>query len=203
VADPPPARFRVRDQTHLPEVDLEFDARFAVGYPHRRAPGRPPHPDDLQGVTVQRALRHRHPPPGEELMRLHHRQAFLLQPRRDLVVVGRQHRPGSAVAVVAMRAHPLTHRRQEHVGELLLAAVPDQAALLGGDHVAAGRLAVHRPQPLDRAEPLTPQPQPQDLTDLEHANLPECHRHLPGPLDGQVTTPPSATPSLVDPQVVP
>src|SRR5206468_6859123 len=37
---------------------------------------------------------------------------------------------------------------------------------------------------LDPAEPLAPQPQPQNLTNLEHWNLPERHRHLPGPLNG-------------------
>jgi hypothetical protein len=61
-------------------------------------------------------------------------------------------------------------------------------------------LTVHQAETLDRAQPIAPQPQPQDLTDLIHTNLPEAHRHLPGPLIGQVATPTSAAPPLVDPQ---
>jgi hypothetical protein len=50
------------------------------------------------------------------------------------------------------------------------------------------RLDAARPaQPCTRVstgvDPLTPQPQPQSLSDLVHLNLPECHRCLPRSAD--------------------
>ena len=50
---------RVVKQAHLPEVDLAFGARLAVGHPHRRPPAAAM-PKHLQRVPVQRPLRDHH-----------------------------------------------------------------------------------------------------------------------------------------------
>jgi len=181
---PAPAGVPVDDEAHLPEVDLQLTAGLTISHPDRHTPGRAAHTEDLQRVAVQRALRHDHPLADQQLTGLHHSQLLLDQPRLELVVVGHQSRPRRAVTGRAVRAHPLTHHTDQHVGELLLAGLTDKPRLHAGRHIAPDRLAVHHRQPLDRAEPLAPQPQPQNLTNLEHWNLPERHRHLPGPLNG-------------------
>src|SRR5581483_7537345 len=70
----------------------------------------------------------------------------------------------------------LHHHRQEHIGELVLAARPVQTGLHRRRHVAADGLAVHPRQPLHGPEPMIPEPQPQHFTDLVHTHLPEGHR---------------------------
>ena len=47
-----------------------------------------------------------------------------------------------------------------------------------GVDIAAHLLAIHLAQPGNRPQPLTPQPQPQHFSNLEHWNLAECHRRL-------------------------
>ena len=84
--------------------------------------------------------------------------------------------PGQSVAVGAMRAHLLHHQAHEDVVELVLAAVALQAGVHRRLDVAADGLAVHPGQPLDRAQSLAPQPEPEHLSHLEHPHLPEGHR---------------------------
>src|SRR5581483_4201696 len=55
---------------------------------------------------------------------------------------------------------------------------PLQAQLQRRLHVAADRLAIHSDQPLDRPEPRTVKPDPEHLSNLEHAHLPEGHSSL-------------------------
>ena len=83
------------------------------------------------------------------------------------------------MTIAAVRPDRLHHQPDEHVGQLLLAAVADQAEPDRGIHIAADRLAVQADQPLDRPDALTAQPQPQHFSNLEHSDLPERHRRLP------------------------
>ncbi len=131
---------------------------------------------------MQRPLRDLDPSAGQQLVGLDHRQSLVDQPRLQLLVMRPQRLPAGAVPVGAVRADPLTHLADQLVAQLALAPVADQPGLHPGGHVTLDRLAVHQRQPGDRPFALTPQPQPQDLSDLMHLNLPEAHRHLPGPL---------------------
>ena len=183
LAHPAPAQLRVRDQAHPAEVDLTLPAGLAVSDADRGGAGPAAHPENLQGVAVQGALGHDHTLAGQQLTGLDRGQALGDHPRLELLVVGHQRGPHGAMAVGAVRAHTLAHHRQQLVGELLLTAGPVDAGLDRGAHIAAHSLAVHPRQPLDRTQPLAPQPQPQHFSDLVHANLPE-HGHLPEPLLG-------------------
>ena len=131
---------------------------------------------------MQGALRHDDPTALQELVGLFDRELFLDEPGLQLIVVGLDHFPGRAVAVGAMRADLLADLADQLVGDLGFALISDHSKGASRLDVSANGLSVHRGQSLDRAQALTPQPEPQDLTDLEHVNLPECHRHLLGPL---------------------
>jgi hypothetical protein len=151
VHDPAPPGPRVVQQAHLPEVDLALGARLAVRHPHRRPPAATV-AQHLQGVPVQRPLRHHHALPGQQLAGLDHRQARiqqLLQPR----VTGRQQRPALAVPVAPVRADPLGHGAEQLIAELPLAPGPGQAARPRRFHIPADGLAVYPRQPGHRAEP--------------------------------------------------
>jgi hypothetical protein len=108
-----------------------------------------------------------------------HRGEIVLDPRRDLVVVDLESSPRLAVTVEAMRSHRLDHHADEHVAQLIVAAIADQAEPDRSVHVAAHRLAVEPDQPFRRPDALAGQPQPQHLSNLEHSDLPERHRRLP------------------------
>jgi hypothetical protein len=88
------------------------------------------------------------------------------------------------VAVGAVRADDLDHSSQQLIGELVLATAPIKAGSFRRPHIAADRLSIHPRQSLDPSQTLSGQPQPQDLPDLEHSDLPERHRRLPDPLTG-------------------
>jgi hypothetical protein len=83
------------------------------------------------------------------------------------------------MTIAAVRAHRLDHQTDELVGQLLVATVTDQAEPDRGIHVAANGLAVEPDQPFHRPDAPTGQPQPQNLSNLEHSDLPERHRRLP------------------------
>lgn len=79
-----------------------------------------------------------------------------------------------------MPAHPkrtdLLHDLPEQpVIKLGFTTFTGQPDGLGRLDVAADRLTVHLRELRDRAVALAPQPQPQDLRDLEHPDLPVCH----------------------------
>lgn len=197
-------RRHIDQQTHLPVIDLNLDARVTVRHPHRRPPSRAAHAKNLQGVTVQRPFRHDDTPPGEELPGLHRPQPVIDQPALQQVVVGHAHRPRRTVAVTTMRPHRLDHRAQQNVVQLPLAALPDNPSSDRRLHVATDRLAVH-PRPVaDHPQTLTPHPPTEHLSHLEHPNLPERHRHPPGPKTEQAASRTVPAPTPVDPdQVVP
>src|SRR5207244_4475331 len=121
------------------------------------------------------------------------------QPTHELVMMRGQHLPRLAATIAAVRADRLDHRADELIAELVLTAVAIQAERDRGVDIAAHGLAINRAQPLDRAEPLLGQPQPQNFTNLEHPNLPKRHRRSPIPLTRTATTRPAAAPALVDP----
>ena len=185
------------DQTHATEVDLQLVARFAVDDPDRRppAPGPAAH---LSDVALHRPARNLDTAPSQQLVDLH-RGEIVRDPRRDLVVVGHEHSPRLAVAVGAVRAHRLDNQADEHIGQLLVAAVADQPQRHRRIHIAAHRLAVEADQPLRRPDALAGQPQPQHLSNLEHSDLPERHSRLRNLADRTTATAPSAGPTKVDP----
>lgn len=114
--------------------------------------------------------------------------------------------PTLATPVRPVRAHPLEHPADELIGQLAFAAVTSQAQLDRGVDVPADRLAVHSRRLGDRPLTLTPQPQPQHLSNLDHTNLPVRHRHLPDPSigggestgNGTAAGGPRVVPSLAD-----
>jgi len=181
VAHPAPAGVGVEDQAHLAEVHLQLGPGLAVGHSHGRRPGRAADVEHLQRVAVKRALGQHHAL-ALQFVGLDHGQVLVDQPGLQLVVVGGGHRPGSAVAVGAVGTNRFAHNGNQLVAERLLAGVTVEAGTGGRLHVAPHRLSVDGRQPGDGALPLAPQPQPQDLSNLVHWNLPEAHRHLPGPL---------------------
>jgi hypothetical protein len=166
----------------FPKAGLAFRAWLAVSDRHRGLPGGAAVAQDLQRVPVQCPLGNHHAPAGQQLAGLHHRQA-LVQQALDLLVVRCQHRPALPVTVCAVRADALSHLADQLIAQLPLAAGPIQPARLRRGHIPADGLTVQPGQPLSRADPLTPQPQPQYLSDLVHLNLPERHRCLPRSAD--------------------
>src|SRR5205085_717746 len=141
----------------------------------------PPRAARLGRVTLHRAARHDDTPTSQQFLDLHRGQPAI-QPRLDLIMMRDQQPPPLPMPIAAMRTHRLHHHRDEHVVELLFAAVAQQTTLDRGVHVTTDRLAIQLSQSLDRPESLAAQPQPQTLTNLEHPNLPEAHRRLPVPL---------------------
>ena len=123
---PPPAGHRVEQQTHPPEIDLTLDTGLTVGHPHRQPPLA--EPATLHGEAMQRPIRHRHPPAGEQLGDLGEPQ-LPLDPAADQLLVRHQRLPGDAMTARTGR----THRRADHadqpVGELVDTAIaPTPAA---------------------------------------------------------------------------
>jgi len=69
-----------RAEGHSSEVDLELCSGLAVCDTHRRAPVRTADAEDLEGITVQGALRHDDPTALQELMGLFDRELVLDEP---------------------------------------------------------------------------------------------------------------------------
>jgi hypothetical protein len=168
---------RVEEEAHPSEVDLALLARLAIGDPHCRTltAGAAAH---LGDVALHRARRHRQALALQQLGDLHARQV-VGDPRRHRLVVVLQHPPCLTMTVGAMRTHRLHHQTEEHVAQLLVPVIADQAKADSGIHVAAHGLAIHTGQPLCHSDALAGQPQPQHLSNLEHSDLPERHRRLP------------------------
>jgi hypothetical protein len=131
---------------------------------HRRTRALRP-PAHLVHVALHGAQRDSDPSTLQELVDLD-RVEVVPHPDGDLVVVVHELPPRLAVTVDAMRPHRLDDLSDEHIGELAVAATPVQTQHHRRLHVAADRLAVDLGQPLDRAEPLPGQPQPQHFSDL-------------------------------------
>jgi hypothetical protein len=129
----------VEEEPKLGEVDLALHPRVAIEDAHRVGD---PEPAPLDREAVQRAVGHRAPRPGEQLLDLHHRQA-VLDPRPDLVLPPHQRLPRRAVPVRARRAHRGDHRRDQRVINRAHPGVPREPGGLRGLDIAAGGLAVH------------------------------------------------------------
>ena len=84
-----------------------------------------------------------------------------------LIVVGLDQLPGRAVAVGAMKADLLADLADQLVGDLGFAPISVNSAGTSRLEMSADGLSMHRGHSLDRAQALTAQPQPQELTDLE------------------------------------
>ncbi|HEV7450633.1 MAG TPA: hypothetical protein VGO16_04450 [Pseudonocardiaceae bacterium] len=125
---------------------------------------------------MQRPVGHQHTPPREQISDLDRRQV-LADPLADLLPLGLQRVPGRAVPAGACRPHGRHHLTDHLVSQLPQATFADHTGRLGGDYIAACGLAVHSRLPGHRTQPPTAQPPPQDLTYLNHRNLPK--RHLP------------------------
>jgi hypothetical protein len=201
-AHPAPTGRRVEQQPHSAEVDLQFAAGLAVSHRHRRAAGGAAHAKGLQRVAVQSPLRHHHPPPGQQLPGFHRGQALIDNPFLQLIVPGGQRLPRLAPSPGPVRADRLADHRHHRVAELLLTPGPIHTRGERRVDVAVHRLAVRSGQSLYRAEPLTAQPQPENLSDLEHTNLPERHYHLRTAASRPMATKPAAAPQPVDPREV-
>jgi len=149
---------------------------FAIRDPHRRPLSSSA--TELDGdESLNRALRHDHPVAGQELTDLHAGHTSR-HPLLEAVSADGQRRPRLAMTISAVRAHDLNHPAQHHIGELLDTAIARDTCLDRGVDIAAHRLAVDPAEPGNRPQPLTSQPQPQHFSNLEHRNLPECHRRL-------------------------
>ena len=122
---------------------------------------------------MKRALRHDDSSAFQKLVGLFDRELVADEPGLQLVVVGLDHLPGQAMAIGSMRAHLLADLTDQLVGDLGLALGSDNSAGISCLQISADGLSVHRGHSLNRTQSLTPQPEPQDLTDLEHVNLPE------------------------------
>jgi hypothetical protein len=190
----------VEQRAHAAEVDLEFVARLAVGDAHRRALALGSSAR-LGDVALHGAQRHVDPSTAEQIKDLHRREV-VLDPGLDLVVAASEHPPGLAVAVCSVGSHGLDHLADELVAQLLLAAAPIQAEGDGRLDVSPHGLAVDLGQPLNGAQPLVGQPEPEHFSDLEHSNLPEHSAAFPIPLTGTRRGNRSAVPALVDPREV-
>ena len=73
------------------------------------------------------------------------------------------------------RADRLDHQPDQLVAHRLRAGLAGQARGLGRLDIPAGGLAVHPRPARDLPQPLTLEPDPQHLTHLDHADLPESH----------------------------
>ena len=127
-----------------------------------------------------------------------HRREVLLDPGLDLLVVPGEHSPGRTVAIDTVGPHGLDDLADELVAQLALTATSVQPEDDSGVDVAPHCLAVKLGEPLYGAEPLVGQPEPEHFSDLEHTDLPECHRRLPNPADRNAARVRSAAPALVD-----
>lgn len=165
-------RSRSATRPSRPKSTWHSYARRRVVHPHgRRAPAGPA---ALHREARQRPVRDHDASPGEQDADLHHGEV-LGQPVLDAVLLGQQRSPRRAVAVGAMRAHPLEDLADQLVGELLLATAAVDPELDRGGDVAPWRLAVDADPLGDRPLAVTFQPAPQRLFDLDHRYLPERH----------------------------
>ena len=153
---------------------------------------------------MQRALRHHHAPPGQQLAGLDHRQVLIDQPRP-------QHRrdwpPAPPTPAPCPRGRcGRTFSQITASTASVSCSSPPARSTPHSTAAATYRRTVLRStvaQPLDRAQPLTAQPQAENLSDLVHTNLPERHRHLRAAASRSMAMTPTATPQPVDPRVVP
>lgn len=170
----PPAGLRIQQQPHLAEVDLQLDAGLAIGDPHRAR--LTAEPQLLGGVAVQRPIRHVDPASDQQVMDLGQLQLVLVQPPLDPVVLGAAGLPRRPVARRPVRTDRLDHHPDQLVGQLRLAAVARQPRGLRRLDIAADGLAVTADDVGDGPKPLVGlQPQPQNLSDLDHGHLPVAH----------------------------
>ena len=136
VHDPVAAGRRVEHQAHAAEVDLQLVARLAVGDAHRRAPPAPADdrtPPARSGATCAPAPPPRGGPAARAILRTVSLSFFSHSSTSSMV--GDQQPPRLTPTVAAVRTDRLDHRPDEHVGQLLLAAVADQTQLdRGGRH---------------------------------------------------------------------
>ena len=162
-------------------------------------PGRRRTPPARSGAASARA---RPPPGGPAGLHLHHRQPSASSQALIWSWLATSSRHASPWPSLRCGRTASTTEPMNSSLELALPAVATRPSLDRRLHVAAHGLAVHPGQPLDGPLALAPQPQPQDLTYLEHTNLPEAHRRPLDPLtDGGEST--GSEPALVDPRVVP
>ena len=167
MADPAPSGVRVEHQAHAPEVDLELVARLAVGDPHRRA-AAPARPAQLGAVALEGARRHADPPARQQGVDLDDGQPSHVDPGAGSGFWwASKPTPRLAVAVDAMRPDPLDHQRNEHVAQLVVAAVAVEAELARGLHVAADGLAV---EPTSRSIARRPSPASQSRSTSRTSN---------------------------------
>ena len=157
---------RVGDHPHPPEVGLELDTGLPIGHSHRRLGGTGAAP--LGTEPLERPLRNRHPPPGEQIADLGDGEIGL-HPGRDPLLLGEKPLPRRPMPVRPVRSDRLAHRADQLLGELALTAVAHEAERRGRLQVAAHRLAIDAGRVGDRAETrITTQPAPQHLFDLNH-----------------------------------
>ena len=173
VRDPPPPRVRIRDQPEPAEVQLTLHPRLTIGDPHRGLTAAEPAPGDCE--PVQRPIRHRHPVPRQLAVDVGQLQVIALDPLPDPRLLGQQRLPRRAVPAGPHRADRGHHRPEQLVGQLVFAALADQARGHRRLDVPARGLAIH-PRPLTgRTQPLTAQPTAQHFPNLDHRHLPERH----------------------------
>lgn len=79
------------------------------------------------------------------------------------------------MALRAVRPHRLTYPADQAIGQLRLVTRSVEPQRHSGVEIAPHRLAVHLRGPRDLSQATATQPQPQDLSDLCHGNLPETH----------------------------
>lgn len=186
MTDPPPPSHRIRDQAHPPEVDLQLPARQPIGHPHRDRP-TPTRAAHLADEPVQRARRHHHPAPSQQLTHLDRGQVLPLHPGPDLLAMLLQRPPRRPMPIQPVRTHPLHHLAEQLIRQLTLTPAAVHTQLNRRGQIPAHRLTVHPRQPLRSPDALPTQPQPQHLTNLKHRNLPKRHAALRSPRPG--TTP--------------
>lgn len=90
-------------------------------------------------------------------------------------MAGLQGLPRLTVPIRAGRADRLDHHPDQLVVDRINPGLAGQARGLRGLHIAARSLAVHPCTAGHHPQPLTLQPAPQHLTNLNHADLPESH----------------------------
>jgi hypothetical protein len=173
---PATAGFRVIEQTKLREIDLQLTARFTIGDRDRRAL-RSTATKFVGNETMQRPFRHDHTITSKQCVDLHDLH-ISVEPTNNPLTFMLQRRPGVTMTITAVRTHQLNDLTKDQISQLLDATVDDDAALDRRVHIPADRLAINPAQPLKRADPFTPNPQPENLFHLEHRNLPECHSRL-------------------------
>lgn len=175
---PAASRDRISDQPQPAKVQLALHPRLPISHPHRRPPAAKS--ALLDGEAVQCPVGHHHPAPGQLAVDVHQLQP-VIDPGPDplpLPLTG-QRLPRRTVPRRPHRTHRSHHHTQQLITQLGLTTVADQPGLLPRGHITPGGLAVH-PRPLRRpAQPVTGQPGPQHLPNLDHMHLPVHHAAPP------------------------